>query len=115
VVSTGNTRIILTERVTSFGYNNLVVGMRGLADNSAGPIPIKGTPIPAWKLRPGGEAGPAARSHESISTGTSARSVLPPSIDETRADYAFLERADTLAANSAPVSTACPFVRVRFP
>ena len=62
VASTGNTRIILTERGTSFGYNNLVVGMRRLADNSAGPIPIKGTPIPAWKLRPGGEAGPATRS-----------------------------------------------------
>ncbi len=31
VVSTGNTRILLTERGTSFGYNNLVVDMRGLA------------------------------------------------------------------------------------
>ena len=31
VASTGNTRIILTERGTSFGYNNLVVDMRGLA------------------------------------------------------------------------------------
>src|SRR5271170_5800369 len=31
VASTGNDRIILTERGTSFGYNNLVVDMRGLA------------------------------------------------------------------------------------
>jgi 2-dehydro-3-deoxyphosphooctonate aldolase (KDO 8-P synthase) len=31
VASTGNNRIILTERGTSFGYNNLVVDMRGLA------------------------------------------------------------------------------------
>jgi 2-dehydro-3-deoxyphosphooctonate aldolase (KDO 8-P synthase) len=31
VASTGNTRIILTERGTCFGYNNLVVDMRGLA------------------------------------------------------------------------------------
>ena len=31
VASTGNTRIILTERGSSFGYNNLVVDMRGLA------------------------------------------------------------------------------------
>ncbi len=31
VVSTGNNRILLTERGTSFGYNNLVVDMRGLA------------------------------------------------------------------------------------
>jgi 2-dehydro-3-deoxyphosphooctonate aldolase (KDO 8-P synthase) len=31
VASTGNNRIILTERGSSFGYNNLVVDMRGLA------------------------------------------------------------------------------------
>jgi 2-dehydro-3-deoxyphosphooctonate aldolase (KDO 8-P synthase) len=31
VASTGNARILLTERGTSFGYNNLVVDMRGLA------------------------------------------------------------------------------------
>jgi 2-dehydro-3-deoxyphosphooctonate aldolase (KDO 8-P synthase) len=31
VASTGNNRILLTERGTSFGYNNLVVDMRGLA------------------------------------------------------------------------------------
>jgi 2-dehydro-3-deoxyphosphooctonate aldolase (KDO 8-P synthase) len=30
VASTGNTQILLTERGTSFGYNNLVVDMRGL-------------------------------------------------------------------------------------
>ena len=31
VASTGNRRILLTERGTAFGYNNLVVDMRGLA------------------------------------------------------------------------------------
>ena len=31
VASTGNTKILLTERGTTFGYNNLVVDMRGLA------------------------------------------------------------------------------------
>ncbi len=31
VASTGNNNVILTERGTSFGYNNLVVDMRGLA------------------------------------------------------------------------------------
>ena len=31
VASTGNERILLTERGSSFGYNNLVVDMRGLA------------------------------------------------------------------------------------
>jgi 2-dehydro-3-deoxyphosphooctonate aldolase (KDO 8-P synthase) len=30
VASTGNTQVVLTERGTSFGYNNLVVDMRGL-------------------------------------------------------------------------------------
>jgi 2-dehydro-3-deoxyphosphooctonate aldolase (KDO 8-P synthase) len=30
VASTGNTRILLTERGATFGYNNLVVDMRGL-------------------------------------------------------------------------------------
>src|SRR5205823_8300214 len=31
VASTGNNNILLTERGTTFGYNNLVVDMRGLA------------------------------------------------------------------------------------
>jgi 2-dehydro-3-deoxyphosphooctonate aldolase (KDO 8-P synthase) len=31
VASTGNNRVLLTERGTTFGYNNLVVDMRGLA------------------------------------------------------------------------------------
>jgi 2-dehydro-3-deoxyphosphooctonate aldolase (KDO 8-P synthase) len=31
VASTGNNKILLTERGSSFGYNNLVVDMRGLA------------------------------------------------------------------------------------
>jgi len=31
VASTGNNKVLLTERGTSFGYNNLVVDMRGLA------------------------------------------------------------------------------------
>ncbi len=31
VASTGNTRVLLTERGSSFGYNNLVVDMRGIS------------------------------------------------------------------------------------
>ena len=31
VASTGNSKVVLTERGSSFGYNNLVVDMRGLA------------------------------------------------------------------------------------
>ena len=30
VASTGNRKVVLTERGSSFGYNNLVVDMRGL-------------------------------------------------------------------------------------
>jgi 2-dehydro-3-deoxyphosphooctonate aldolase (KDO 8-P synthase) len=38
--STGNTDVLLTERGTTFGYNNLVVDMRGLADMRALGIPV---------------------------------------------------------------------------
>ncbi len=40
VASTGNHNIILTERGSSFGYNNLVVDMRGLAIMAATGYPV---------------------------------------------------------------------------
>jgi len=40
VASTGNERIILTERGSSFGYNNLVVDMRGLKIMQAAGYPV---------------------------------------------------------------------------
>lgn len=40
VASTGNHRILLTERGSSFGYNNLVVDMRGLKVMSAWGYPV---------------------------------------------------------------------------
>jgi 2-dehydro-3-deoxyphosphooctonate aldolase (KDO 8-P synthase) len=40
VASTGNTGIILTERGSSFGYNNLVVDMRGLRIMAGGGYPV---------------------------------------------------------------------------
>ena len=40
VASTGNNRIWLTERGSSFGYNNLVVDMRGLAIMRASGYPV---------------------------------------------------------------------------
>jgi 2-dehydro-3-deoxyphosphooctonate aldolase (KDO 8-P synthase) len=40
VASTGNQRIILTERGSSFGYNNLVVDMRGLRIMAATGYPV---------------------------------------------------------------------------
>jgi 2-dehydro-3-deoxyphosphooctonate aldolase (KDO 8-P synthase) len=38
--STGNHGVLLTERGTTFGYNNLVVDMRGLADMRATGVPV---------------------------------------------------------------------------
>lgn len=40
IASTGNERIILTERGSSFGYNNLVVDMRGLPIMAATGYPV---------------------------------------------------------------------------
>ena len=40
VASTGNTKIILTERGSSFGYHNLVVDMRGLKIMAEGGYPV---------------------------------------------------------------------------
>jgi 2-dehydro-3-deoxyphosphooctonate aldolase (KDO 8-P synthase) len=40
VASTGNNKIILTERGSSFGYNNLVVDMRGLKIMAGGGYPV---------------------------------------------------------------------------
>jgi 2-dehydro-3-deoxyphosphooctonate aldolase (KDO 8-P synthase) len=40
VASTGNDRILLTERGSSFGYNNLVVDMRGLAIMAKAGYPV---------------------------------------------------------------------------
>lgn len=40
LLSTGNRAILLTERGTTFGYNNLVVDMRGLADMRALGYPV---------------------------------------------------------------------------
>src|SRR5277367_3314939 len=40
VASTGNSKIVLTERGSSFGYNNLVVDMRGLKIMADGGYPV---------------------------------------------------------------------------
>jgi 2-dehydro-3-deoxyphosphooctonate aldolase (KDO 8-P synthase) len=40
IESTGNTRIMLTERGTSFGYNTLVTDMRGLPQMAATGYPV---------------------------------------------------------------------------
>jgi len=52
--STGNDRILVTERGTSFGYNNLVVDMRGLAVMQEFEVPVLLDVTHALQL-PGGE------------------------------------------------------------
>ncbi|HEV2175958.1 MAG TPA: 3-deoxy-8-phosphooctulonate synthase [Terriglobia bacterium] len=54
VESTGNPRIIITERGTSFGYNNLVVDMRGIAVMKSFGYPVVLDVTHALQL-PGGE------------------------------------------------------------
>ncbi len=59
VASTGNTDIILTERGSSFGYNNLVVDMRGLAIMRGFGYPVVFDATHSVQL-PGGASGGAA-------------------------------------------------------
>lgn len=54
VVSTGSRRVLLTERGTTFGYNNLVVDMRGLAVMKEWGYPVILDVTHAFQL-PGGE------------------------------------------------------------
>jgi 2-dehydro-3-deoxyphosphooctonate aldolase (KDO 8-P synthase) len=54
VASTGNRRILVTERGTAFGYNNLVVDMRGLAVMKEWGYPVVLDATHALQL-PGGE------------------------------------------------------------
>jgi 2-dehydro-3-deoxyphosphooctonate aldolase (KDO 8-P synthase) len=56
VASTGNHRILVTERGSSFGYNNLVVDMRGLAVMRELGYPVVLDVTHALQL-PGGEGG----------------------------------------------------------
>jgi 2-dehydro-3-deoxyphosphooctonate aldolase (KDO 8-P synthase) len=59
VASTGNRKIILTERGSSFGYNNLVVDMRGLAIMREFGFPVVFDATHSVQL-PGGAAGGSA-------------------------------------------------------
>jgi 2-dehydro-3-deoxyphosphooctonate aldolase (KDO 8-P synthase) len=54
VRSTGNAAVLLTERGATFGYNNLVVDMRGLADMRALGVPVVFDATHSVQL-PGGE------------------------------------------------------------
>jgi 2-dehydro-3-deoxyphosphooctonate aldolase (KDO 8-P synthase) len=65
VLATGNNRILLTERGTSFGYHNLVVDMRGLAIMARTGYPVVLDATHAVQL-PGGESGRSGGEREFI-------------------------------------------------
>ncbi|MGA8185553.1 MAG: 3-deoxy-8-phosphooctulonate synthase [Terriglobia bacterium] len=64
---TGNRRIIITERGSSFGYNNLVVDMRGLGVMRAWGYPVVLDCTHALQL-PGGEGGQSGGQPQFIET-----------------------------------------------
>jgi 2-dehydro-3-deoxyphosphooctonate aldolase (KDO 8-P synthase) len=66
VEEAGNTRIILTERGSSFGYNNLVVDMRGLAAMRETGYPVVFDATHSVQL-PGGQGSASGGQREFIS------------------------------------------------
>ena len=67
VASTGNSKIMLTERGSSFGYNNLVVDMRGLAIMRGFGWPVVFDATHSVQL-PGGAGGASAGQPQYIET-----------------------------------------------
>lgn len=67
VASTGNHRIFVTERGTTFGYHNLVVDMRGIAAMKAWGYPVVLDVTHALQL-PGGEGGRSGGQPQFIET-----------------------------------------------
>jgi 2-dehydro-3-deoxyphosphooctonate aldolase (KDO 8-P synthase) len=61
VASTGNTQVVLTERGSSFGYNNLVVDMRGLKIMRDGGWPVVFDATHSVQLPGGGGAASAGQ------------------------------------------------------
>ena len=78
--STGNRKIILTERGSSFGYNNLVVDMRGLAIMREFGFPVVFDATHSVQL-PGGAAGGAASGGQPQFIETLARAAVAAGID----------------------------------
>jgi 2-dehydro-3-deoxyphosphooctonate aldolase (KDO 8-P synthase) len=78
--STGNNRIILTERGSSFGYNNLVVDMRGLAIMREFGYPVVFDATHSVQL-PGGSAGGAASGGQPQFIETLARAAVAAGVD----------------------------------
>lgn len=78
VSSTGNQDILLTERGTTFGYNNLVVDMRSLAIMRQGGCPVVFDATHAVQL-PGGAGGASSGQREFV--GALSRAAVATGID----------------------------------
>ncbi|MEO7650320.1 MAG: 3-deoxy-8-phosphooctulonate synthase [Bryobacteraceae bacterium] len=78
VASTGNTKVLLTERGSSFGYNNLVVDMRGLPVMRASGYPVVFDATHSVQL-PGGAGTASGGQPEFI--GTLARAAVAAGVD----------------------------------
>ncbi len=78
VTSTGNEQVIVTERGTSFGYNNLVVDMRGLAIMREFGYPVVFDATHSVQL-PGGAGGASGGQREYA--GTLARAAVAAGVD----------------------------------
>ena len=78
--STGNRKIVLTERGTSFGYNNLVVDMRGLAIMREFGFPVVFDATHSVQL-PGAAAGGAASGGQPQFIETLARAAVAAGVD----------------------------------
>jgi 2-dehydro-3-deoxyphosphooctonate aldolase (KDO 8-P synthase) len=80
VASTGNNKIILTERGSSFGYNNLVVDMRGLAIMRSFGWPVVFDATHSVQL-PGGAAGGSASGGQPQYIETLSRAAVAAGVD----------------------------------
>jgi 2-dehydro-3-deoxyphosphooctonate aldolase (KDO 8-P synthase) len=100
LASTGNTKIILTERGASFGYNNLVVDMRSFAILRQFGYPVVFDATHSVQL-PGGQGHASGGQPEFI--GTLARAAVAAGVDGV-----FLETHDNPAAALSDGANALP-------
>lgn len=104
IVSTGNTRIILTERGSSFGYQNLVVDMRGIPMMKKLGYPVVFDATHSVQL-PGGQGHASGGQPEFIEP-------LARAAVAVGADGVFLETHDNPAAALSDGANALPLAQL---
>jgi 2-dehydro-3-deoxyphosphooctonate aldolase (KDO 8-P synthase) len=109
VASTGNDRVLLTERGSSFGYNNLVVDMRGLQIMRETGRPVVFDATHSVQL-PGGAGGASGGQPQFI--GTLARAAAAAGIDGLFVEvHDAPEKALSDGANALPLDLLGPLLR----